>query len=448
MTDNAPAASNAKPGAGQSRASAVWSLFRFNRQTRAVLGVFTLAIMAFVIVAELHWPLALLALAVGFAAAVAIDPGETEPIARAPLMARGSAGVDADETLRTMVSHIPDPCVILNHESQVLFANDAAHAAVGPIPSGGPVTFALRAPQVSEAVESVLAGGDPVVVTYFEKVPADRWFEAHVAAIDGRSGPAPSPRRSAKVMVLLKDLTEAQRVERMRADFVANASHELRTPLASLVGFIETLQGPARNDDQARERFLEIMAQQSGRMARLINDLMSLSRIELKAHVRPDTVVDIVAVVREVADSMQPIADDHGVEISVDISASELLVQGDRDELTQVIQNLVENAIKYAHTGKRVHISAQRQTGVGANGRDRRVRVAVRDYGPGIAPEHLPRLTERFYRVDVVTSRQQGGTGLGLAIVKHILNRHRGALSIDSTPGEGATFAVSLDAKE
>lgn len=445
MTDDAGAAAEAKSSAGQSKIAAVSSLFRFSRQTRAVLSIFAFAIVTFVLIAGLDWRLALLALVAGFTAAVAIEPDNDDLGGQSPGLAHAPGGVADDATLRMFVSHVPDPCVILGHDARVLFANEAAHAAVGPMPSDGPITFALRAPQVSEAVDSVLAGGEAVVVTYFEKVPVDRWFEAHIAMIEGRAGPTSPKRRGGKVMVLLKDLTEAQRVERMRADFIANASHELRTPLASLVGFIETLQGPARDDHEARERFLEIMAQQSGRMARLINDLMSLSRIELKAHVRPDTVVDIVPVVREVADSMQPIAADHDVEIAVDMPEPQLSVLGDRDELTQVIQNLVENAIKYGHTGKRVDISAERESNGGAGGR---IRVAVRDFGPGIPSEHLPRLTERFYRVDVETSRQQGGTGLGLAIVKHILNRHRGALSIDSKPGQGATFAISLDAIE
>jgi two-component system phosphate regulon sensor histidine kinase PhoR len=224
----------------------------------------------------------------------------------------------------------------------------------------------------------------------------------------------------------------------MRADFVANASHELRTPLASLSGFIETLQGPARNDPQARERFLDIMKAQANRMARLIDDLLSLSRIELKAHVQPEHQVDLGPIVRQVADGLQTLARDRGVEVRIALPPEPLFARGDRDELIRVFENLVENALKYGAAGKRVDIALVREAG------DNEATVAVRDYGPGIAPEHLPRLTERFYRVDVTESRAQGGTGLGLALVKHILHRHRGRLTIDSAPGKGATFTVRL----
>ena len=227
----------------------------------------------------------------------------------------------------------------------------------------------------------------------------------------------------------------------MRADFVANASHELRTPLAALTGFIETMQGPARDDPAARERFLGIMREQAWRMARLIDDLLSLSRIELRAHMRPDTPVDLVPIVRQVVDGLQTLAQDRGVAIQVDPAAEPLPVLGDRDELLRLFENLIENGLKYGASGKRVDVALARVDD--PNGKQE-VGVAVRDYGPGIAAEHLPRLTERFYRVDVGESRAQGGTGLGLALVKHILNRHQGRLAIEFQAGKGATFTVRL----
>jgi len=236
------------------------------------------------------------------------------------------------------------------------------------------------------------------------------------------------------------DLTPLRRVEEMRADFVANASHELRTPLAALSGFIETLQGSARDDAKARERFLAIMREQAHRMARLIDDLLSLSRIELNAHRRPDTLVDLVPIVRQVVDSLETLARDRGVAVNVE-AANALTVLGDRDELVRIFENLVENALKYGAPGKRVDI----KLGASMSAENEpEAQVSIRDYGPGIAPEHLPRLTERFYRVDVKESRAQGGTGLGLALVKHILNRHRGRLTIESAPGAGASFTIHL----
>jgi two-component system phosphate regulon sensor histidine kinase PhoR len=255
-------------------------------------------------------------------------------------------------------------------------------------------------------------------------------------ALDGGSGEG----RRTLLILSIRDLTPLRRVEEMRADFVANASHELRTPLATLSGFIDTLQGSAREDVAARDKFLGIMKAQAGRMARLIEDLLSLSRIELKAHIHPESPVDLVAVVRQVADSLQGLAQSREVTIAVDAPPGPMIVPGDRDELIRVFENLVENALKYGASGKRVEIAVTRER----TARGEEAAVAVRDYGPGIAPEHLPRLTERFYRVDVSESRALGGTGLGLSLVKHILQRHRGRLTVESTLGAGATFTVRL----
>jgi len=243
------------------------------------------------------------------------------------------------------------------------------------------------------------------------------------------------------LLMTFNDLSPLRRVEEMRADFIANASHELRTPLAALLGFIETLQGPAKDDTTAREKFLAIMRGQATRMARLIDDLLSLSRIELNAHLQPSTALDLAPIVRQVADGLQTLARDRDVEIKVTAPSEPLIVLGDRDELIRALENLVENALKYGAAGKRVDITlARAQTRAGSP----EARLSVRDYGPGIAPEHLPRLTERFYRVDVADSRAQGGTGLGLALVKHVLNRHGGRLTIESTPGQGAGFIMHL----
>jgi two-component system phosphate regulon sensor histidine kinase PhoR len=243
------------------------------------------------------------------------------------------------------------------------------------------------------------------------------------------------------MLLVFHDLTPQHRVEEMRVDFVANASHELRTPLASLSGFIDTLQGPARDDVAARGRFLAIMKTQAARMARLIDDLLSLSRIELVEHVHPNTPVDLTPVLRQVVDGLQTLAQDRSVEIAVTLPTAPVIVPGNRDELTRVFENLIENALKYGANGKRIEVNFANATA--ADGAPE-VLVMVRDYGPGIAAEHIPRLTERFYRVDVTQSRAEGGTGLGLALVKHILNRHRGRLMIESEAGKGAVFTVRL----
>jgi two-component system phosphate regulon sensor histidine kinase PhoR len=293
-------------------------------------------------------------------------------------------------------------------------------------------------PDLVGAIRNAADTGKPQRIEFSERAPADRWFEAVVAPVSLTDR---EPRRADLLCITFHDLTPLRRVEEMRADFVANASHELRTPLAALAGFIETLQGSARDDPAARERFLNIMQAQAWRMARLIDDLLSLSRIELRAHLRPDTEVNLTTIVRAVADGLQTLARDRDVAVEVTAPAEPLTVLGDRDELIRLFENLVENGLKYGASGKRVEIALSRAES--PEGKPE-ARVAVRDHGPGIAAEHLPRLTERFYRVDVGESRAQGGTGLGLALVKHILNRHQGRLSIDSRPGEGATFTVRL----
>jgi two-component system, OmpR family, phosphate regulon sensor histidine kinase PhoR len=342
----------------------------------------------------------------------------------------------AGEPLEAVIAGVPDPVIALDRNGRVLTVNESARSLAPALRLGEPVSLALRMPELIEAIGRAYATGDEQRVEYSERVPIDRWFEVIVKPV----------RRDPKlhmpdlVLMTFHDLTPLRRLEEMRADFVANASHELRTPLAALSGFIETLQGSARDDANARERFLPIMQEQARRMARLIDDLLSLSRIELNAHRRPDTPVDLVPIVRQVADGLQTLARDRGVTVHID-AANAMRVPGDRDELVRVFENLVENALKYGAAGKRVDIGFSE--GESPEG-EQEARISVRDYGPGIAPEHVPRLTERFYRVDVRESRAQGGTGLGLALVKHILNRHHGRLLIESMPGAGATFTIYL----
>jgi two-component system, OmpR family, phosphate regulon sensor histidine kinase PhoR len=341
-----------------------------------------------------------------------------------------------DDLLRTFIAGLPDPVVALDREGRVIALNNRARALAPALRQGEPVSFALRTPELIEAIGRASREGEEQRVVYSERVPLDRWYETVVMPVKRQA----DARNPDLVLMTFHDLTPLRRVEEMRADFVANASHELRTPLAALLGFIETLQGSAREDSKARERFLSIMQEQARRMARLIDDLLSLSRIELNAHRRPDTPVDLVPIIRQVSDGLESLARDRGVAVNLE-NAGALTVLGDHDELVRVFENLVENALKYGAAGRRVDIKLG--PGSSAEG-EPEARVSVRDYGPGIAPEHLPRLTERFYRVDVSESRAQGGTGLGLALVKHILNRHRGRLSIDSAPGAGATFTVHL----
>lgn len=335
----------------------------------------------------------------------------------------------------SVIGNLGDPTVLLDDDGRVLHLNALAQTLAPALRIGEPALFALRSPEIVAALRRAISTGEPQRAEYVEYVPVDRWMELVITPLTV----AVHPRGTADyVLMSFRDQTPLRRVEEMRADFVANASHELRTPLAALSGFIDTLLGPARNDDAARVRFLGIMQAQATRMARLIDDLLSLSRIELAAHVHPQTPVDLVRIVRQVVDGLEPLARERNVAISLESPPEAAMVPGDRDELLRLFENLIENALKYGATGGRIQVL------FAASGHDNQpeMRVAVRDFGPGIAPEHLPRLTERFYRVDVGESRAQGGTGLGLSLVKHILNRHRGRLLIESVPGAGATFTA------
>lgn len=345
--------------------------------------------------------------------------------------------------MKVTVDALSNPCVIADGKGVTRYMNAAAEKTFGVGRVGDPLSFSLRAPSLLEAFDRVATSASSERIVWMEKVPTEAWYEASLAPIYLPGNRVAAGKRAIPdfVLVVIADMTEQRRLERMRTDFVANASHELRTPLASLAGFIETLQGPAKDDPDARERFLSIMFEQAGRMRRLIDDILSLSRIELKAHVKPDKDVDLVEVVRHTADAMAPLARELDMEISVEFPETSVLVKGDRDELIQVAENLVENALKYGMSGKRVEVCiASDPTNQSVAG----TALSVRDYGEGIASEHLPRLTERFYRVDVDSSRAMKGTGLGLAIVKHILARHRARLDVNSTPGKGSTFTVEF----
>ncbi len=358
-------------------------------------------------------------------------PGKFVGIADVPAPAAGDLA-----SLGKFLVAIPQPVLAIGPDDRVVAVNAPARALFPALGVGVPLANYLRSPDVLDAVAAARSRGTRTEASWQERVPVERVFAVSVTPLDPLD-------RGAPVIVYLHEVSEARRFERMRVDFITNASHELRTPLASLLGFIETLQGPARDDERARGRFLTIMREQAQRMARLVDDLLSLSRVEQHLHLRPQAPVDLTQVLHHIADTLAPLARETGVDLRV-ASTGQVIVSGDRDELMRVAENLLENAIKYgasAASDRRVLVVADRA--VAGKGRSEAV-ARVTDHGPGIAAAHLPRLTERFYRVDASASRAKGGTGLGLALVKHIVARHRGRLAIASVPGEATTFSVFL----
>ncbi|MCE9521647.1 MAG: MFS transporter [Alphaproteobacteria bacterium] len=347
--------------------------------------------------------------------------------------------IKADYVPSDIVRCLPDPAILTDQTGRIVAVNDSLEQVFGVAEPRKHLASVIRAPQVLGALDQVLAGRGAQRVEFPIVSSPEQMFEAYITPIEG------DDRSLRAALIVLRDLTKAQRVEQMRADFVANASHELRTPLASLTGFIDTLRGHAKDDPEAQERFLGIMAEQATRMRRLIDDLLSLTRIELNEHVRPGGSVNIGDVIEEIANAMSPVAQAANMQIDIVEPSSLPNVVGDRDELYQVFQNLVDNAIKYGRPQTAITIElGTRRAAQGEPGPSPAVYVSVSDRGEGIAREHLPRLTERFYRVDVRRSRAIGGTGLGLAIVKHIVNRHRGRIAIESKPDYGSTFTVFL----
>jgi two-component system, OmpR family, phosphate regulon sensor histidine kinase PhoR len=332
-------------------------------------------------------------------------------------------------SMSNLAAAVPDALIIFDSEGMTVHANEAAVAAFGAFASALPLQRKFRAPEMQELIASLLEGRvEGGSVDYVERVPIERAYRI-TATRTGGVEPL--------FVLVFKDQSETRRIDRMRADFIANASHELRTPLASISGFIETLRGPAREDEKARDQFLKVMQDQTARMARLIDDLLSLSRLEMKPFLAPGGEVELRETVESVIDALRPTALETGVEIARELPDQPVVVAGSRDELFQVFENLLENACKYGRSGKRVIVSVRS----GQEGAEGAV-VGFRDFGPGIAAEHIPRITERFYRVDAEASRGQKGTGLGLAIVKHILTRHKARLAIKSVVGEGSEFAV------
>jgi len=336
-----------------------------------------------------------------------------------------------DNERRAMLDAVPMPVLLVGPDERIEAANAAALARFGAELVGRPFVIVLRQPALGEALRRALAGGT------VERLRVAT--EADLAVWMVQAAPLPGGR----ALVAFEDISALEQAEAARRDFVANVSHELRTPLTALIGFIETLRGAARDDALARIRFLEIMAREAARMNRLVGDLLSLSRVETEERQRPSAQVDLVALAAAAVAALRPQAEAAGVVLLLEPAAPKMPTTADADQISQVLNNLLENAVKYGAGGGEVRLRLYPVAHEPVL-RGPAICIEVADRGAGIEAHHLPRLTERFYRVDSHRSREQGGTGLGLAIVKHIVARHRGRLKVESTPGQGSRFAVLL----
>lgn len=341
---------------------------------------------------------------------------------------------EADERQRDaaqLFDILPNAVLVLDNRRRVIQFNRAAAELFGRAVIEGDLTTYLRDPALIKAVDATLAGEISGKRVEFEMMgEVSRQIATNIVVFDTEKSDA------SRVILTVHDLTAMKKTEQMRVDFIANASHELRTPLAILIGAIETLIGPAANDPKAQKRFLEIMQEQSTRMAQLIDDLLSLSHIEMNEHSQPSARIDLSEVLVSVQHLLSMKAADLNKRLELDLPDKPIVIAGDKDQLAQIFTNLVDNALKYSRNESTVHIHLTEM--------NRQIKVAIIDQGEGIAPEHLPRLTERFYRVESDRSREMGGTGLGLAIVKHIVSRHRGQLEIASVVGKGSVFSIKF----
>ncbi len=376
--------------------------------------------------------------------------------AGAPPATPAPAAPPREDVASSMIERLPDPVLLIGPGGRIERANAAARTFFGLSREPANIAAVLRQPEVLDAASAALRGEQPMPVEHHARTPYEMFVKVFAAPL-----PA-GPEGRASAILVLHDETDLRRAEQMRAKFLANASHELRTPLASLAGFIETLRGHAKDDPEARERFLEIMHGQAGRMSRLINDLLSLSRIEMSEHLPPSDVVDLAIVARDAADALRPIADARGAAIVLSAPEGGAPVTGDRDQLAAVVQNLVDNALKYSPRGGAVRLEVipglspaeamrppaslgpapGRFTIVAPAGEGPVTAVRITDEGPGIEAAHLPSLSQRFYRVEEGKAEDRKGTGLGLAIVKHVMTRHRGGFAVESQPGRGTVFTV------
>lgn len=341
-----------------------------------------------------------------------------------------------------IIENLADPFLLIDEEKKVKIANKSAENVFGEDILNNNISNYLSDAEALSAIDQVITTGNSDTIEFITPAPRSRSLLLRIHALDENYDNEDEEEGNKTILLTLYDITSIREAERMRVDFVANVSHELRTPLASILGFIETLQGPAKNDQSAADRFLQIMQDEASRMTRLIEDLLSLSHIEREAHIPPEEDISLIRIIGSVTETLNLRCTKKNMAININKDEEYDSIIGDRDQLTQVFQNLIDNAIKYGDDNTDIDITLKRTNSEYSE--DEFVQIDITNRGSGIAPEHIERLTERFYRVDTARSRSLGGTGLGLAIVKHIVQRHNGQLSFQSVVGKSTTATILL----
>ncbi len=339
-----------------------------------------------------------------------------------------------------IMKRLSDPILILDNLNHIIMANKSAHELLGNDILKQEISIFIRNSNLTETLKKVYKTGNPEDCELKFGTPVTKHYLSRIHLFNLDNDNAENSKKY--LFLTLYDVSTIKNTDKMRVDFVANASHELRTPLSSILGFVETLQGPARDDTEAHERFLKIMYDEASRMSRLIEDLLSLSRIERDEHIPPTGSVNLVPLIKNVINVLEPQAKDKDITISFFHNALKEIT-GDYDQLTQVVQNLIENAVKYGNEKTEIKITCDESI-MPPPLNTKEVTITIVNEGPGIPAKHLPRLMERFYRVDSARSRSLGGTGLGLAIVKHIIQRHRGRIFFESKINATTKVTVSI----
>ncbi len=330
-----------------------------------------------------------------------------------------------------IINQIDDLILIVDKFKNIKFFNNSAKKKFGENNLDKHVATLLRVPDLLQNIDLVLSKKETITMDLELSSPSFQFFKVHLF-----SGPTSFVDDPDSVILFLKDLTDIIKAQRFKSDFVANVSHELKTPLVSIKGFLETISGHAKDDLKAQKKFIPIMLEQADRMESLIKDLLSLSRIELQEHIQPQDKVNLKEILSNVEDIHQKNLKSFEFKNNI---KDDFFIKGDHEKLIEVFSNIIDNSIKYSEKNKKIEINCGQGNGkvIGDS-----YTVSIKDNGIGIPTEQLPRITERFFRVDAAKSKKVGGTGLGMAIVKHIVNQHRGELEIKSEPQNGTEIKV------